>query len=312
MRLVLLSAVAVTLCTGVPVAAQEGTSTIGVHLTPTDSNLVFGNVANAALLMDVYRPKASNGLGLIFISGSGWGGQPQYRHGYDDTPLKDDARNGQYEGRLVEGLVSRGYTVFAINHRFAPESPFPGPFYDAQRAVRFVRAVARRYSVDPGRLGAIGHSSGGHLAAMIGVKDTVIDNPRHFPYQDGSSQVQAVVSLAAPFIMTHTNLARPGNVRIVTNLTGPLPAPLADGSFPLTDALTAASPLAHVTAQSAPTLMIQAENDSTILKTSAPLMAARLTKYGVANELRMLPSGGHAPKYDLDAIDAWFRRYLKE
>ena len=139
---------------------------------------MFGNVGDAALLMDVYRPSSANGVAIIFISGSGWGGMPGYNHDYDDVLLKDDAlASAGYEGRIVQGLANRGYTVFAITHRFAPEVRSPQPIYDAQRAVRFVRANAAKYGIDPTRLGAIGHSSGAHLSAMLGAIDTTIDNP---------------------------------------------------------------------------------------------------------------------------------------
>lgn len=279
---------------------------------PSDSNIVFGNVADAALLMDVYRPQRPNGLGIIFISGSGWGGVAEYQHAYDDIPLKDDARYPTgYIGDFMKGLLDAGFTVFAINHRFAPESRFPGPFYDAQRAVRFIRAHAADYGINPAKLGAIGHSSGAHLAAMLGVADTVIDNPKGLQSQAGSSHVQAVVTLAAPFLMTAVNVGRPENRQVVVNLLGSFPERAADGAYPMTPAIAAASPLTRVTATSAPMLMYQAQDDSIILKTSAAPMAARLSEVGVPNKLVMRTSGGHAPAYDVAEIVEWFRRYLR-
>ncbi len=281
-------------------------------VAPSDSNLVFANVGNAALLMDVYRPARSNGLGILFISGSGWGGGASYTHGYDDRPLKDDAKDrDSFEGRLVQELASRGFTVFAINHRFAPEVRFPLPVYDAQRAVRFVRANASRYGIDPAHLGAIGHSSGGHLAAMLGLLDTTIVEPKPHPYQQGSSRVQAVVTISAPFVVTEVLLTRPGMPRIISNLMGPLPAPTAAGTLPLEGEFAAASPLTRVTAQSAPFLIYQAENDSTVLKSSAPMMAKALDRVGVPHRVVMRANGGHYPDIDLDEIEAWFKKYLR-
>jgi acetyl esterase/lipase len=293
----------------ITVRAQAGAPSRRI---PSDSNIVFGNVADAALLMDVYRPSQPNGLGVIFISGSGWGGMPDYTHGYDDNPLKDDARYAKgYIGVFMHGLLDAGFTVFSINHRFAPEVRFPAPFYDAQRAVRYIRAHAADYGVNPAKLGAIGHSSGAHLAAMLGIADTVIDNPKGFRYQAGSSHVQAVVTLAAPFIITAVNTGRPFNRQVITALMGSLPEPSEEGTYPMTPAIAAASPLTRVTAATAPMLMYQAEDDSIILKTSAPLMARRLSEVGVPNKLVMRPTGGHAPAYDVDEIVEWFRRYLR-
>jgi len=279
---------------------------------PSDSNVVFGNVADAALVMDIYRPHRPIGRGVIFISGSGWGGVPDYTHDYDDIPLKDDARYATgYYGAFIQGLLDAGFTVFAINHRFAPEARFPAPFYDAQRAVRFIRAHATDYGVDATRLGAIGHSSGAHLAAMLGVADTVIDNPKALRYQSGSSHVQAVVTLAAPFLVTAVNFGRPINRRIVASLLGSFPEASGEGGHPMTPTVAAASPLTRVSSAAAPMLMYQAEDDSTILKTSATLMAARLSKAGVPNKLVMRATGGHAPAYDVAEMTEWFRRYLQ-
>jgi len=296
-----------------PLAARLAAQSAAPKLrVPSDSNVVFGNVADAALLMDVYRPARPNGRGIVFISGSGWGGVPDYTHDYDDIPLKDDARYATgYLGTFIQGLLDAGFTVFSINHRFAPEARFPAPFYDAQRAVRFIRAHAADYGIEPARLGAIGHSSGGHLAAMLGVTDTVIDNPKGLRYQAGSSHVQAVVTLAAPFLITTVNVGRPINRRILANLIGSLPDASEDGSYPMTPGIAAASPLTRVTAATAPMLMYQAEDDSTILKTSAPAMAARLSEVGVPNKLVMRSAGGHAPAYDVAEIVEWFRRNLR-
>ena len=269
----------------------------GVVITPTDSNIVFGNVANASLLMDVFRPSQPNGIGIIFISGGGWGwpDKQQYFHDYDDPPLRKDAQlDYKMAGRLVQGLVARGYTVFSIDNRFVPETHFPGIFYDAQRAVRFIRASAARYGIDPQKLGAIGHSSGAHLASLLGVKDTVIDDPKHRPYQQGSSQVQAVVDLAGPMDMSM--LGVPEHRREFEPIFGPAPA---------------ASPITFVTARSAPMLIYQGEKDPIVLKESATMMAARLKEAGVPYQLNMRPNQGHSPDYDLDEIDAWFRRFLK-
>ena len=283
-------------------------------LVPSDSNIVFGNVANAALLMDVYRPQRSNGLGIIFISGSSWGTSPGYPHDYDDIPLKNDVRDaGGYLGPVMQGLLGAGFTVFSINHRFAPESRFPEPFYDAQRAVRFIRAHAAAYRIRPEKLGAMGHSSGAQLAALLGVTDTTIANPHRFPSQSGSSHVQAVVTLAAPFVVTEVNMARPGGWgrKMILNLIGSLPEPLADGGFPMTPAIAAASPLTRVTSAAAPMLMYQAKDDPVVLATSAPKMAARLTAVGVPNQLVTRPSGMHTPQYDVAEVVDWFTRYLR-
>ena len=108
-------------------------------------------------------PGTPNGYGIIFIPGSGWGAPP----GLDATPLKENSERHVYAGPLV----AAGYTVFAVNHRAAPRFPYPAAVEDVQRAVRFVRYHATRYGVSPDRIGAMGGSSGGHLASLLGVLD---------------------------------------------------------------------------------------------------------------------------------------------
>ena len=114
--------------------------------------------------MDVYRPRQSNGHGVIHITGSGW-----------HSPLAADARQQKASAQVrVFGLplVEAGYTVFAVNHRTAPLNKYPAPLEDVERAVRFVRHHAERWGIDPDRIGGVGGSSGGHLTLMLGLRDS--------------------------------------------------------------------------------------------------------------------------------------------
>ena len=119
-----------------------------------EPNVVYGMYSGLALLLDVHRPPAPNGYGIIFISGSGW----QAPTGYDATPLKQNQIP-------VWGpsLLAAGYTVFALNHRAVPRFHYPGAVEDVQRAIRFVRHNAKTWRIDGTRLGGMGGSSGGHL-----------------------------------------------------------------------------------------------------------------------------------------------------
>ena len=152
-----------------------------------EKNVVFGMYSGAALLMDVYHPVQSNGLGLLVIQGSGWY-LPQR---YDAPALKDDPMVMTYGRRFAEA----GYTAFVINHRAAPRFRYPAPIEDAQRAVRFIRHNAGTYAIDGRRLGAWGASSWGHLAALLGTLDGAGDPSDSDPVNRESAKVQAVVTL---------------------------------------------------------------------------------------------------------------------
>jgi acetyl esterase/lipase len=156
-----------------------------------DKNVVYGMYSGLALLMDVYHPEKPNGYGVIVIPGSGW--QAELRDGA--TPLKDEqlARDG-----LVPPVVAAGYTVFVVTHRAAPTFRYPAAVDDVQRAVRFVRHSAKERGIDPARIGAVGHSSGGHLAAMLGVLEGLGSVTDVDLVNRESANVQAVVTVAAP------------------------------------------------------------------------------------------------------------------
>ena len=116
-----------------------------------EKNVVFSMSSGLALLMDVYRPETPNGLGVVFVAGSGW----QAPSTYDAVGLKDSQAQA-----WVPQLVRAGYTVFAINHRAAPRFHYPAALEDVQRAVRFVRHHAKDYGIAADRLGGVGGSWG--------------------------------------------------------------------------------------------------------------------------------------------------------
>src|SRR5262249_47037312 len=66
-------------------------------------------------------------------------------------------------------LAEKGYVGVTITYRFVPAYRFPDQVHDAKAAVRWLRANAKKYQVDPERIGAFGHSAGGHLACLLGM-----------------------------------------------------------------------------------------------------------------------------------------------
>ena len=113
---------------------------------------------------------------------------------------------------MLEG-VKRGYAVAAINYRLSGEAIFPALVHDAKAALRWIRANAARYLLDPHRVAAWGGSAGGYLALMLGssagvpsLEDLGLGNP------DRPSHVQAVVAWYAPsdFLRMDGQLAESG------------------------------------------------------------------------------------------------------
>jgi len=271
-----------------------------------ERNVVYGMVSGAALLLDVHRPAKPNGLGVVFISGSGWQASTEY----GATPLKE-----QQVGLWGPPLLAAGYTVFALNHRAAPQFHYPAAIEDVQRAIRFVRFHAKDYGIDPARLGGVGGSSGGHLiglAAMLASPGNPADPD---PVNREAAALQAVV-LRAPLL----DLRAIDTVEGIAYVTSFMEAPPSQASAAA--AYAAASPITHVTDRAPPTLLIHGDADALVPLRQSTAMEALLGKSGVPVKLVVVPGGVHGadfgsarphadwPDYFGETI-AWLNTYLK-
>ena len=146
----------------------------------------YGEAANSANLLDVYRPKDAAGPlpCVVWIHGGAW--------------FAGDKRVCR-----ALPLVEHGFVVVSINYRLTSSAPYPAQIQDCKGAVRFLRAHAAEYGIDPNRIGAWGESAGGHLAALLGtsggaaaVEGTVGGNASQ------SSRVQCVVDWFGPTDLT--------------------------------------------------------------------------------------------------------------
>ena len=94
---------------------------------------------------------------------------------------------------MAEKLAKRGYAVFNISHRFAPQWQFPAQVNDLAQAVRWLKSHADAHNIDPDRIAGWGYSSGAHLVAMLG---TLSPGDAHYPGDD--TRVQAMVLGGTP------------------------------------------------------------------------------------------------------------------
>ncbi|MEO6168016.1 MAG: alpha/beta hydrolase [Chitinophagales bacterium] len=277
-------------------------------------NVIYGMTSGAALLMDVYQPSNTNHLGIIVIPGSAFG--YSYPESYNQEPLKSDYYlDTAFLGKWANMLVDKGYTVFVINHRFAPLFHYADIIADCQRAVRFVRFNAKEYGVDPDHLGALGHSSGANLAALLGVTDTGIGHAGN-TIDSSSSKVQAVVALATPFDLSDynkpgdTSMANSFALTMLVSYMGELP-PVENGEFALSGNYATASPIAYVTSDDAPFLIYYSDNDPVIPPRQGPAMYQKLVENKVPAKIFVKHNEGHGPIPDMGEVDRWFKKYLK-
>jgi len=298
MKRTLLAALAAITLT-VPAVAQE-------QITPARENVIYGMVSGAAMLMDVYAPEESNGLGVIVIPGSGWY-MPEI---YSVPPLKDHSRRDYIRG-TVAALTDEGFTVFVINHRSSPGNRFPAAVEDTRRAVRFVRAGAEAFGIDPERIGILGHSSGGNLAAMTAYMDdapgTGVD-----PIDQQSSAVQAVVTLAAPFYLYDLENVDVYGAQTVATYVG-VPFYGLDNHYENTPPIAVqASPTLYVDAGDPPLYMVYSADDPVVPESQADHMIAALDAAGATYTPVRGETGEHAPDYDHAAMTDWLERVLGE
>jgi acetyl esterase/lipase len=277
-------------------------------------DVIYGMVSGTALLMDIYKPVKSNHKAIIFIPGSAWGFV--YPQNYNQTPLKDDVTlDSSYTGKWVKSLVQNNYTVFVINHRFTPKFQYQDIIEDCRRAVRFVRYNADKFLIDPLQIGAMGHSSGGNLASLLGTTDSIYSGNKS-PIDSASSKVQAVVTLAAPFNLADINKPEDSNIdnnfvlSAVAAYMGSLPS-MKNGDFILTGKYIQASSYAMVTKDDAPTLIYYSDNDPVISVRQAKTMYEKLLQNNVPCKILLSPKTEHSPIPDMVEVCRWFEKYLK-
>ncbi|RYD83145.1 MAG: alpha/beta hydrolase [Sphingobacteriales bacterium] len=278
-------------------------------------NIVYGNNNGASLLMDMHQPAKPNGLGIIYIIGSAFGFV--YPGSYDQPSIKDEFfTDSVYMGAWGKSLLQNGYTLFVINHRNTPAYKYNDIINDCRRAVRFVRFNAVKYKIDPAHIGAMGHSSGANLAAMLGTMDESFEGAAG-KIDSISSKVQAVVTLAAPFDLSDYN--KPGDdstidvnfaMAVMNAYVGEMPEK-KDGFNILSGKFAAASPLGHVSAGDVPMLIYYSNNDPVIPARQAIAMEQALQKNKVAVKSVKRIGQEHGPVPDMKEVDEWFKKWLK-
>lgn len=161
--------------------ASRPATAIPSTITPL-LDVVYAKPNGRKLMMDLFIPqgKQSNAA-IVVVHGGGW------RKG-DKTKFR----------ALAIRLARSGFVTAAIEYRLAGEARFPAAIEDCFAAVRFLRANAKQYKIDPNRIGAVGGSAGGHL---VGLMATAAENPEFQPTQDNSQfaqNISAAIVLAGP------------------------------------------------------------------------------------------------------------------
>ena len=264
-------------------------------------NEVYGMVSGAALLMDVYQPSKAISKGIVMIPGSGWHAS---NASYDERPLKESYK---YMNDVRDSLLKYGFTVFIINHRNSPVHKYPTHLEDAQRAVRFIRSQSSKFAIDSLKIGGIGHSSGAHLVAMLGVyDDPEIDSIKSI--DQSSFRLQSVVPIAAPFDLV--DFDSPFAVSTVTSTLNQRLS-FQDGNPIRYGHFETGSPLHWVSSEDSAFLIFCGKNDPIVPARQSWVMKEKLDEVNVKVEIVEDPDGGHAPILDHGKIVNWFLETLE-
>ena len=262
-------------------------------------DLVYKRVNGAVLTLDLYCPEKVSGPlpVIVWIHPGGW-------------------NRGRKERCPAVTLVQDGYAVASIDYRLTTTAPFPAQIEDCKAAVRWLRANASTYHLDPDHIGVWGHSAGGHLAALLGTSGGVRELEGTGDNMSYSSRVQAVCVVSGPGDLLQLYRAATGpsgteiNPKVKPALEALIGVPVEENK---TKAM-AASPITYVSKDDPPFLIIHGEIDSTVPVSQAESFAAALKAAGVETTLEIAPGRGHGaggPKFQ-PMIKAFFDKYLKK
>jgi acetyl esterase/lipase len=259
-----------------------------------EQGIEFAKTNGESLQLNLARPKNASGRTPAILCIHGGGFRAGKREGWD-------AR--------CKLLAEQGYLGVTVTYRLAPKSQFPAAVEDVKAAVRWLRANAEKYSIDPDRIGVIGDSAGGHLAQFLGVTGGVPQFEGDGGNPTFSSRVSCVVNYYGPSDLTRS-YGRSVDAAEV------LPLWLGGDATKEHRRHILASPLYWVTPGAAPTLILQGTEDKYVNHEQAVWMRDRLKDAEVEVELISFEGAGHGFK-GADAEKAWkaalefFARHLK-
>ncbi|GDY09694.1 lipase [Planctomycetia bacterium] len=254
----------------------------------------YSNPEDTHLQLNLARPKSGNGPFSTVLCIHGGGFRAGKRESYDALCVK---------------LAERGYVAATMTYRLAPKHKFPAAVHDTKAAVRWLRANAAKYKINPDKLGVTGGSAGGHLAQFLGVTANV----PQFEGTDGnanqSSSVTCVVNVYGPSDFTKSYGKSVDAHEVLPLWFG--------GDLSTHNALhIQGSPLYWVTPNAAPTLCIHGTEDKYVAHEQAVWLIDKLKAATVEAELLTLEGAGHGFKgADAEkaeaALFAYFDKQLK-
>ncbi len=287
-----------------PAAAQEPKKAPAKRQDPpplppgvvVDRDLEYARVGDRSLRLDLYRPEAPTESPrplVVWVHGGGW-------------------RAGSKANCPAVFLTRRGYAVASVDYRLSGAATFPAQIEDCRAALRWLRAHASDYAIDPTRVGVWGSSAGGHLVALLGTSGDRTEWDGVGEHRDQSAAVQAVCDFFGPTDFTKMGGShdRPNSPEALL-IGGPVQDRKAEAA--------AANPITYVTKDDPPFFVVHGEDDKTVPIGQSELLTTALESAGVPVEFLRVAKAGHGFKADSDPpvraindrVAAFFDRHLK-
>ncbi len=224
-------------------------------------NLVFAEYPNKKLQLDLFLPEKPLDEPIpviVCVHGGGW-----------------VVNRRVWFEPFAQYLASKGFAAVTIDYRMLPAVRITDCVFDTKAAVRWVRANAEKYNINPGRIGAIGASAGAHLVALLGTTAEVTELEGNGGNQNVSSAVQAVVGIATPAFTLSTSAQRAERFGLSLEDTRLL------------------SPYENITKTAAPLYLIHGTADKTVPAQNSQEMYDRYQEVGAYVELTWIPDEDH-------------------
>jgi acetyl esterase/lipase len=259
----------------------------------TEEDIVYTKAGTTELKLDLVRPRDGEGLfpAVLVIHGGAW------RQGN-----KADVRP------MLAEFVRHGYVAVAPQYRFCPKDAFPSQVHDVKAAVRWIKSNAKKYRIDPERIGAIGFSAGGHLAMMLGLTGPSDGLEGDVSAGAPDSRIKAVVNYFGP-----TDLA----AKDIPDICKPWVKDFLGGTpQEKPEAAAKASPLTFVSKDDAPVLTFQGTKDPLVPFNQAIKLADAMTSANVPGRVELLIGASHGwagaeLEQTVSESFRFFDRYLK-
>lgn len=209
---------------------------------------------------------------VIYLHGGGW--------------AEGERSTGLYPW-LNPLLAAHGFITVSVTYRLSRFAPFPCQIHDAKAAVRWLRAHAEKYHINPDRIGVWGDSAGGHLAALLGVTGD-------YPALEGdcgssgySSRIQAVVARSAPYDFLST-----GGL-MINDAPSPVTQLFGGMVTEREELMRLASPISHVHREAPPFHIVHGTLDETVPFEQAERFANALESAGCKVEFLPIRDAYH-------------------